>query len=70
MLSKDPEKRLSCSELLDKSHEWTVDTNIIKNEKYGNFLEMAETNEELKTLKTFVEFNAVGSCDYFEDFLD
>ena len=59
MLSKKPEERLSCSELLAKTHEWSVDTNTVRSdENYEQFIALSD-NESLKILKTFVEFKAM-----------
>ena len=55
MLSKRPEERPNCSELLTKTHEWTVDTNIIKSDEYyEEFISLCDTNNKLRVLKSFV----------------
>ena len=56
MLSKAPEERPDCSELLAKTHEWTVDTNIIKSdENYEEFISVLENNEKLIFFKKIIE---------------
>ena len=59
MLSKIPEERLSCSELLAKTHEWTVDTNIvISDEYYAEFISLSENSEKLEILKNIIELKS------------
>ena len=55
MLSKKPEERLSCSELLAETHEWSVDPNIIRSDEYYEQFITHSNQESLKIMKTFVE---------------
>ena len=57
MLSKRPEEeRLSCIELLAKTHEWTVDSNRVRSDEYYNeFISVLDSNDNLKILKVFIQ---------------
>ena len=55
MLSKKPEERLSCRELLAKTHEWTVDTIIIRSDvNYKEFIEISENNDKLEIFENLM----------------
>ena len=56
MLSETPEERPNCSELLAKTHEWILDSNIVRNDEYfEQFIQFTESNENFKIFKTILE---------------
>ena len=58
MLSEEQNLRTDCSELLAKTHEWTVDTNIIKcDENYEEFISVTDKSENLKNLRYYFSVN-------------